>query len=724
MLSDEVIEKVSERIINRIEKVNTDILKTIGNNLDEVGKLTTTEAHKLIQVLKYGGDYNKIINELSKVSKLNTKDIKDIFEEVAKNDYRFAEQFYNYRNIAYIPYEENIALKSEVQAIANITARRIEQMMKPRVLGFGMIDKKGNKTFKGLQKAYYDLLDEAVISVSQGKETFDRAMTRQIKEMGGGGLKVIYDSTYIDKDGIERNHTRRLDSAIRMNLKDSLRELHNETQAIFGEQFKSNGVEISVHLNPAPDHQEVQGKQFSTKQFEKLQETGIARTYDKKLIDMHRELKSGDKSIDYRPISQYNCYHYTFNIILGVSEPEYTNEQLKDIKDKSNEKIEIDGKKYTRYEMTQMQRKLETEVRKQKDIQIMAKASGQDDLVLQSQQRITELTTKYKDISKEANIPTRMERMKVSGYKRTKIEKNTLKKDKFNVYISKNEQLDRINYRKEYLKERIKYSQTRLKEIPKDSTRLWDTSMKKHHENELEKYNKELKEINNKTIVDKTITLNSKENCIELLKEVNVDLQEKNIDKIDLDVLKENTLHYYDTIKKYPFYEKTLQENDFKLSFDNLPGGTIGQAERSGRKIELNISDFSNKNDIIYWGEYQTKANYNMPCSKDNYINYFATHELGHNFNYRIIDNIEIEKTKDLMAKEFTQKTNEYFMENIYKIAERNTGKSRQELAKFLSDYGKSNVNECMAELFANANCGNPNALGKAFDEYFKELLK
>lgn len=421
MLSDEVIEKVSERIINRIEKVNTEILKQIGGNLDEISTLTSTEAQKLIQVLKYGGDYNKIVNKLAKVSKLNKKEIKEIFEEVAKNDYRFAEQFYNYRGIGYIPYEENIALKSEVNAIANITARRIEHMMNPRVLGFGMVDDKGNKVFKGLQKAYYDLLDEAVISVSQGKETFDRAMTRQIKEMGGGGLKVIYDSTYIDKDGIVKNHTRRLDSAIRMNLKDSLRELHNEEQAIFGEQFKSDGVEISVHLNPAPDHAEVQGKQFSTKEFEKLQDKGIARTYDKKLIDIHRELKSGDKTVDFRPISQYNCYHYTFNIILGVSEPEYSNEQLEDIKNKANEEIEIDGKKYTRYELTQLQRKLETEVRKQKDIQIMAKEGKQNDLVLQSQQRITELTTKYKEISQKGNIPTRMDRMKVSGYKRINV---------------------------------------------------------------------------------------------------------------------------------------------------------------------------------------------------------------------------------------------------------------------------------------------------------------
>ena len=41
-----------------------------------------------------------------------------------------------------------------------------------------------------------------------------------------------------------------------------------------------------------------------------------------------------------------------------------------------------------------------------------------------------------------------------------------------------------------------------------------------------------------------------------------------------------------------------------------------------------------------------------------------------------------------------------------------------------LSDYGKTNTEETLAELFANANCGKPNPLGEAFDEYFKELLK
>ena len=272
MLSDELLEKVTERIVERLSVLNTNILKHIGSKIDEIGTLKPTQAQQLIQTLKYGGDYEKIVKELARVSKLNTKEIKEIFEEVAKNDYRFAKQFYDYRGIGYIPFEENVALQNEVKAIANITARRCAEMMTPRALGFGMIDKKtGEVTFKGLKKAYYDLLDEAVLSVSQGKESFDQAMTRQIKQMGSGGLKVIYESTYINKEGKEVHNSRRLDSAIRMNLKDSLRELHNETQAIFGEEFNADGVEISVHGNPAPDHAEVQGKQFSNDEFDKFQ---------------------------------------------------------------------------------------------------------------------------------------------------------------------------------------------------------------------------------------------------------------------------------------------------------------------------------------------------------------------------------------------------------------------------------------------------------------------
>ena len=109
--------------------------------------------------------------------------------------------------------------------------------------------------------------------------------------------------------------------------------------------------------------------------------------------------------------------------MLGVSKPNYSQEELKQIIDDNNKGFELDGEHYTNYEGTQLQRKLETEIRKQKDIQIIAKASGNKELVAESQSKITQLTRKYKQLSDISGLPTKMERMRVSGYKRTSVAK-------------------------------------------------------------------------------------------------------------------------------------------------------------------------------------------------------------------------------------------------------------------------------------------------------------
>ena len=402
MLTDEVIEKVTERLVNRVEKTNEYILKEIGRSIKEIGTFNPTKAQQLIQTMKYGGSFDKIVKKLSELTELNTKDIYKIFEEVAKNDYRFAKVFYQYRNIPYIPYEENYALQEQVRRLARVTAGEYLNITKTTALGFGLPNKDGTITFKGLQRAYYDLIDEAVLSVSQGKETFDSAMYRQLKNIGESGLKVVYPTGY----------TRRLDSAVRMNLKSGLRNLHNETQKQIGYWFGADGVEISVHSYPAPDHQDAQGKQFSYEEYNKLQTTGIGRTYDGKLIDMY----IGSDS--FRPISEWNCYHYDFSIILGVNKPQYTNEQLQQIIDDNNKGFDFDGKHYTMYEGSQLQRKMETAIREQKDTQILAKSSGNEQLIGESQNKIRQLSKKYKQLSEESGLPTRIERTKVDGYKR------------------------------------------------------------------------------------------------------------------------------------------------------------------------------------------------------------------------------------------------------------------------------------------------------------------
>lgn len=419
MLNDEVLERVNERLVNRIEEANEYVLQQIGETLKKIKTLKTKDINKISNILKYGGDYEKIVNKIAKITKMNKKDIYKIFKEVAKHDYNFSKQFYDYRNIKFIPYEQNTQLQELVNSIADMTAKSYVNISNTRSIGLGIVDKEKNIVFKGLKEAYIQTIDEAILNVSTGKETIDEALKRSLREFDKG-LKVVYPTTYIGKDGKEHHYTKRLDSALRQQMNDGLRQLHNEMQEEIGRQFRSDGVEITVHAYPAEDHKEVQGRQFSNEEFKKLQATGIAKDYKDKVINIHGTHKDGSFTKTHRPISQYNCYHYTFAIILGVNEPQYTDKQLQQFIDDNNEGFMYNGKHYTMYQGTQLQRQLETAIRDNKNLQIIARASGDEDMIREAQSNITKLNKKYKKLCNDSGLPSKTRRLTVSGYRRVK----------------------------------------------------------------------------------------------------------------------------------------------------------------------------------------------------------------------------------------------------------------------------------------------------------------
>lgn len=457
ILSEEAIDKITERLVTRIEAGNEYILSKIGNTIKQLGTLTPTQLHQLSQIMQYGGDYDKIVKKIAELTNINVKEIYEIFDEVSKNNYQSVKPLYEYRNAPFIPYEENIVLQNQVRAIAQMTANKYVNIM--NTLAFARIGKNGRVYYTDIGKMYQEIVDTGILNISQGKETFDSAMTRIIRELGESEIRTV---------DWESGRSMRVDSAVRMHLKDSLTRLHMETQQIFGEQFNADGVEISVHSNPAPDHALVQGRQFSNEEFEKFQNDKDATSYDGILFPATSEETKHDR----RSIGQYNCYHRVFPIILGISKPEYTDEQLQEIIDENNKKVTIDKKEYTKYECTQLQRKLENEIKKEKEKHVLAKASGTDEsreLMLKSQEKIDQLTSKYKEVSKKAGLPTYMEKMRVSGYHRIKPATNPTPKPvaKPTQSVVQTPKIDFDKYQEHFEKKNVQLDES-LKTLDKD----------------------------------------------------------------------------------------------------------------------------------------------------------------------------------------------------------------------------------------------------------------
>ena len=404
MINEELQEKLLSVFDKRFQDYNTKVLEELGNVIKQFKDLTPSQAHKLAQQLKYNTTVKQLLNELSKISGLSVKDLKAILEKVAKENIGFADVYYKARGLETPIYSNNKALQRLVSSVYNISGAEFKNIAKST--GFRLLGDNGEPLLLDIDETYKYVIDKCVVAISQGKETYQQSMRSTLKQLSASGVrKIEYESGY----------SRRLDTSVRQNILDSIRQVANESQQLFGEEFDSDGIEISTHLNPSPDHSNVQGHQFSNKEYEKLQSTGVATDYNGEVIDIR--IKD-----NFRPISTMNCFHYIFSIVLGVSKPQYSNEELKKIIDDNEKGAELDGKHYTNYELTQIMRKLETKIREQKDLQIMARASDDKDLILQAQNKITQLTNKYKQVVKISGLPNQLStRGRVYNYHRVSI---------------------------------------------------------------------------------------------------------------------------------------------------------------------------------------------------------------------------------------------------------------------------------------------------------------
>lgn len=391
-MNNEKLELAIERFINRFEKLNSEILQEFGRTISKFEGLTPSQAHKLAQQLKNGRAIDKIIEDLEKVSELSKKDIEELLEITAKENIDFANTYYEAKKMDKVSYQTSKQFQDIVKAVEKVTKQEFYNLSSTTALR--LLSNDGIPLYLNIKKAYKEVIDRCVMAVSTGQISYQKAMYDTIKQLANSGIKKIY----YNNEG-KREYARRLDSSVRLNILDGVRQVNIKVQEQVGNEFGADGVEISAHSPCAEDHIFIQGKQYTKKQFEKI----------------NANLK--------RPIGTLNCTHFVFSIVLGVSSPNYTNEQLRTFKNESNSIVEYEGKRYTKYKATQVQRKLETAIRQQKDLQIIAKASNNKEGVRNAQAKITQLTQKYKDFSKIANLPTKMDRLRVVGYKRTNVSK-------------------------------------------------------------------------------------------------------------------------------------------------------------------------------------------------------------------------------------------------------------------------------------------------------------
>ena len=376
MLTPDQITALRDMSGQIIDPITEFLIEDIARRVSEAGQLTGTAAYQVWQAQKLGLSQKELKKELQKRLKVSQAQVEQLLTQAAETGYNF--DVSRFPTVDALPFAENTGLQQILDATVKLAQDDLTNVT--QTIGFITPDGKCEE----LTKAYRKTCDFAFQKVVNGAQDYTSAIRDATRQLAEKGIRTIdYDS------GV---HTS-LEAAVRRNIMGGLGLMNEQITQQNHDDLGCDGWEISAHSGSAPDHEDIQGKQYSDKEFEKL-----------------------NNSPERRRIGTLNCGHSAMPIILGVNEPQYTAEELEEFRQQNEAGIDFEGKHYTLYEATQRQRSLERSIRKTKRKILIDEATGDAEKLQWDQIRLVRTREEYHRFSKAAGLPEQFERMEKAGF--------------------------------------------------------------------------------------------------------------------------------------------------------------------------------------------------------------------------------------------------------------------------------------------------------------------
>ena len=375
MLTPDQISALEEAARKITGPVSEYLIQDIARRVAEAGQLTSTAQYQVWRAQQLGVSQRELKKELRRRLGLSHREIRRILYQSAQSGYDLDVRRFPY--VQALPFAQNASLQQIVAAAVELAQADFTNLTQT----LGMVDPFGKAL--PLQDAYRSCTDFAFQQVVTGAASYTEAIRQATRNLAEKGVRTIdYQS------GV---HTS-LEAAVRRNILGGLGLMLEQVSQVTHDQLGCNGWEISAHANSAPDHEPIQGKQYPDREYEAL------------------------NSALRRRIGTLNCGHTAFPIILGVSRPQHSKEELEKFRADNEKGVTVDGVHYTGYEVAQMQRSLERSIRTQKRRVMVDKAAGDKERLAQDQSRLTLLRQRYTHFSKDAGLKTQYERTEVAGF--------------------------------------------------------------------------------------------------------------------------------------------------------------------------------------------------------------------------------------------------------------------------------------------------------------------
>ena len=340
MLPPSYLDAMPDAFVQLAQQVEDEILQDVARRIGKMGTITETANWQLWRYQQTEAVRENVIKLLAKYSGKSEATIRRLLKEAATEAMEREDAIYYHYGLEPTPFEESAALNNLLTAGARQTCGTWQNLTAT--------------TANTVSGAFEHTLDVAWGKVATGAFDYKTAVKQAVDSLADDMPEITYPS----------GHTDTLEVAARRAVLTGVNQTAGKLQEARMDEMGCEFVETSAHGGARPSHTEWQGRRFHR--------GGAVDYLGKHYPDFEQATGYGTGA----GLCGWNCRHTFFAVFPELGDPPtWTEESLQELNARN---IEYNGKLYTQYEVNQMQRARERNVRKWKKRYLAESAAGSD----------------------------------------------------------------------------------------------------------------------------------------------------------------------------------------------------------------------------------------------------------------------------------------------------------------------------------------------------------
>ena len=340
MLPPSYLDQMPDAFVQLWQQVEDEILQDVARRIGKMDAVTPTANWQLWRYQQTEALRNDVVKLLAKYTGKSETAIRKLLLQAATEAMEREDAIYYHYDMEPTPFEESAALNNLLDAGARQTCGTWQNLTAT--------------TANTVTGAFERTLDAAWLKVSTGAFDYKTAVKQAVDSLADDMPMVTYPSGH--KDSIE--------VAARRAVLTGVNQTTGKLQVARMDEMGCEFVETTAHGGARPSHAEWQGRRFHR--------GGAVDYKGRHYPDFEAATGYGTGA----GLCGWNCRHQFFACFPELGDPpQWTQEQLRELNARD---IEWNGKKYTAYEISQMQRARERNVRRWKKRYLAEDAAGLD----------------------------------------------------------------------------------------------------------------------------------------------------------------------------------------------------------------------------------------------------------------------------------------------------------------------------------------------------------